>query len=97
MIHKFEVCVVLKFNLKRCTCTCADADGETFGDAAGQAELRQEGDNSGAMMMTAASAAGAGGINDNLPEFFSTSGTSGDQQFSRYESDLEHRSSSIPE
>lgn len=59
-------------------------DGETFGDAAGKAELQREGDDSSAMMMIMmGAAAGAGDINDNLPEFFNTKGTSGDQEFSR--------------
>lgn len=52
-------------------------DDETFGDAPGKAD-----DGSGAMMMVGA-AAGAKDINDNLPEFFNTKGTSGDQEFSR--------------
>lgn len=55
-----------------------DVDDETFGGAAGKAEC----DDSGAMMLMAA-AAGVGDINDNLPEFFNTKGTSGDQEFSR--------------
>lgn len=68
----------------------SDLDDETFGEnSAGQqqqAELHDgNNDSSGAAMMRMMMGAGseAGGMDDSLPDFFKTMGTSGDEEFSR--------------
>ncbi|CAM9681367.1 unnamed protein product, partial [Scytosiphon promiscuus] len=68
-----------------------DLDDETFGEAStGQAGLRDANDSSAAMMrmMMGGGGSDAAGLDDSLPDFFKTMGTSGDQEFSSLMKDL---------
>lgn len=65
----------------------SDLDDETFGeDSAGGGGLEEGRDSSSdAILMAMMGGPDDEGLNDNLPDFFKTMGTSGDQEFSRFE------------